>query len=78
MRAYFIVVNNPYAGVSDDHGVVSLANLPAGEELELRVWHGRTGWLKADFRVVVPADGLLDLGEISIPAAEFAMPKKSK
>jgi len=75
MRAYVVVVNNPYVGVSDDHGVVALTNLPAGEELDLRIWHERYGWLvlfKGDFRVAVPPDGLLDLGEIYIPAADLA------
>jgi len=75
MRAHLVVVDNPYVGVSDDQGVVSLTNVPAGEELDLRIWHERSGWLvlyKGDLRVVVPADGLMDLGEVFIPAADLA------
>jgi len=77
MRAYVVVANNPYVGVSDEQGVVALTNVPAGEELDLRIWHERSGWLvlfTGDFRVTVPADGLLELREIYIPAADLASP----
>ena len=75
MKAYAVVVDNPYVAVSDDQGMVVLTNVPAGEELDLRIWHERSGWLtfyKGDLRIVVPADGLLDFGEVYIPAADLA------
>lgn len=77
MRAYVLISDNPYVGVSDEYGLVKLVNVPFGEELELRLWHERSGTLvpfHGDLRVLVPEDGTLDLGEIRIPAAALAPP----
>lgn len=84
MRAYVVVVDNPYVAVSNDDGVVDLAGVPAGEELDLHLWHERLGLLavplglkRGHLRVVVPADGVLDVGEIHIPVTALAGPADS-
>lgn len=76
MRGFIVVTDNPYVAVSDDDGFARLANVPAGEELEMRLWHETTGFFTRPgaprgraSRIVVPADGVLDLGEIAIPTA---------
>ena len=38
MRGHVLISTTPWAGVSDDKGQVSLANVPDGQ-LELRLWH---------------------------------------
>lgn len=86
MSAHIFVVDNPYIGVSDDHGTIVLTNVPAGEELEIRLWHERSGWLvlpdgavgghmhDGQLNIVVPPDGELELGEILIPPVNLASP----
>jgi hypothetical protein len=39
MKAYVIVKDHPYVGVSDEVGRLVIKGLPAGEELRFRVWH---------------------------------------
>ena len=46
MRAYVMVVDTPYFGKTDDSGVVTLDNLPAGK-YEVRAWHPDMGSIKA-------------------------------
>jgi plastocyanin len=39
MRAYMLPRKNAYAAVTGEDGSFEIANLPAGEELEIQVWH---------------------------------------
>lgn len=76
MRAHVVVVGNPYVASSDDAGAVRLANLPAGEELDVCMWlvHPSSqtrldaAW-HARFKIVVPSGGILELGEIFVPTS---------
>lgn len=43
MKAYVFPHDNPYMAVSDKDGKFEIKNLPAGETVELRIWHERTG-----------------------------------
>jgi hypothetical protein len=81
-RAFLMIVDHPYAGITDTNGSVFLSNLPVGEH-ELRFYHERVGYLdlrKADQQDPATAKGLLkitvkegmnDLGEFVVPRAEF-------
>jgi plastocyanin len=72
MRAYLLVVDNPHVGVSDENGLVELSDVPAAQELTLRMWHEGTPpgapWVE-HLKVVVPPGGVLDLGDVFVPAA---------
>jgi hypothetical protein len=39
MVAYLLPRENGYFAVTDDEGRFEIANVPAGEEIELQVWH---------------------------------------
>lgn len=39
MKAFVVVKDHPYVGVSDEVGRLVIKGLPAGEELRFRVWH---------------------------------------
>ncbi len=41
MRAYLLPRNDKYFAVTTDDGSFEIPNLPAGEEVELQVWHER-------------------------------------
>ena len=45
MRAYILVVDTPYFGKTDDAGMVTIDNLPAGN-YEVRAWHSDMGTIK--------------------------------
>lgn len=39
MKAFVIVTDHPYVGISDQRGQIVIPNLPVGKELIFRVWH---------------------------------------
>jgi hypothetical protein len=52
MLAYIYTSNHPYFTVTDENGEFKIANVPAGIDLELRVWQEKgkfiTGTAKVD------------------------------
>ncbi|MDA1231367.1 MAG: carboxypeptidase regulatory-like domain-containing protein [Planctomycetota bacterium] len=52
MQAYWMVVDHPYAAVTDKDGKFTIPNLPVGEH-EFRVWHERKGYLDRKYAVKV-------------------------
>jgi plastocyanin len=44
MLAYWLVMDHPYAAVTDEYGNFTIKNLPVGEH-ELRIWHERPGYV---------------------------------
>ncbi|MEP3482383.1 MAG: hypothetical protein ABJZ55_24280 [Fuerstiella sp.] len=61
MVAYWLVVEHPYAAVTNEKGEFTIKNLPVGEH-EFRVWHERCGWVERKFEVTVKA------GKAQVPA----------
>lgn len=85
MRAYLLPRKDKYFAVTDDDGSFEIPNLPAGEEVELQVWHERgTGpsgalvldrkdlkWTsKGRFKVKLEEDQPTEL-TLEVPAAAF-------
>jgi hypothetical protein len=82
MRAYVVVLDHPFASVSDADGNLTIDGLPTSTSLTFRVFHeaGRfdsvkisgikTEWKKGRFSVELPA-GVKDLGDILIPASSL-------
>jgi len=56
MKAYWVVVDHPYATVTDKDGNFEIANLPEGDH-EFKVWHENPGYLVKDAKD--PKKGLL-------------------
>lgn len=52
MSSYWMVVDHPYAVVTDKEGKFALPNLPVGEH-EFRVWHERPGYIEKKYKIVV-------------------------
>jgi hypothetical protein len=82
MRAYLVVRDNPYVGVTDDTGTLKIDGIPAGE-WSFIVWHetgyvkgqqkGKDlGWKKGKVTVKIAAGKDTDLGTIEVPAASLA------
>jgi hypothetical protein len=85
MRAYLLPRKDKYFAVTDENGAFEIANLPAGEDVELQVWHERgTGpsgalvldrkdlkWTsKGRLKVKLEPDQVTELS-FDVPAAAF-------
>jgi hypothetical protein len=52
MFAYWIVVDHPYAAVTDDHGEYVIENIPTGEH-EFVFWHEGCGFLEKKLAITI-------------------------
>jgi hypothetical protein len=50
MQAVLLVVDHPFAAVTDESGAFEIADLPAGK-YSFRVWHERAGFLEKELTV---------------------------
>ena len=80
MKAWLLVLDHPYAAVSDADGRFELPHVPAGE-WTFRVWQERVGYLKqlqrgsavemldrGQLKLSIPAGAELDAGELVLSA----------
>jgi len=70
MKAYWLVLDHPYAAVTDEEGRFTIENLPPGEH-EFVVWHERAGYVNRKLTVKVEAGKTTDLKTQSVPASKF-------
>jgi hypothetical protein len=66
MTGWWLIVNHPYAAVTDVEGRFTIPDLPAGEH-ELTIWHERVGYLARSHTVQV-IDGETVLLDFEVPA----------
>jgi plastocyanin len=57
MGAWVVVRDNPYGAVSDDKGEFTIANLPAGQEIEFQLWQEKAQALKSAEGEGIQVDG---------------------
>ena len=69
MTAYCLIIDHPYAVVSDKDGKFKIEKLPAGE-LEFRYWHSKVGYVEKSVKITIKS-GSNDLGVIKVSAAKF-------
>lgn len=83
MKANILVVDHPFAAVSDEDGYLEIKGLPAGEEIVFRASHDsgtfrdeiivngeKDSWRSNKFEVDIKA-GMNDFGTVEMPPAAF-------
>lgn len=70
MQAYWLVVDHPYATVTDADGNFTIEKLPAGD-YEFVVWQERVGYLDKAMAATIKAGAKTDLGDVQAEAAKF-------
>ena len=70
MKAWWLVLDHPYATKTDAKGQFTIEKLPVGEH-EFYVWHERVGWIDRKFTVKIEK-GLNKLEVVKVPLARFA------
>jgi len=54
MSAYWVIMDHPYAAVTDRQGAYEIPNLPVGEH-DFIIWHEKQGFINKNFRVIIKA-----------------------
>lgn len=82
MRAYWVVVDHPYAAVTDKDGYFTIKDLPEGEH-EFKVWHETPGYVVKDPKdpkkgliVTIKSGETLEVPVIKIPVKTLTEAKK--
>lgn len=68
MKFYTLVLDHPYAAVTDITGKFEIPNLPSGDH-QLRIWHERAGMISQ--KIKISGGKPTDLGDIKIPVAKM-------
>jgi hypothetical protein len=71
MRALWLILDHPYAAISDEEGKFTIADLPAGEH-ELAIWHEGQGYIQRKYKVQVVAGKITDIGVVKVAAEKLA------
>ena len=71
MRANWLIVDHPYAVITDAEGRFTMENVPAGE-LEFRVWHERAGYIDRKFKVKVESGKTTEIPPVKVPLATLS------
>ena len=74
MQAHVLVVDHPYAAVSNEKGEFTIEGLPPGK-YDFKLWHETSGYVKHDDveNVEVKAGAPTDLGKLEIPPTELPL-----
>lgn len=74
MSAYWLILNHPYAAVTQADGSFKIDNLPAGK-YQFRVWHEKAGYInvgvKRGFKTTVPDGKELKLDPFEITSEKL-------
>ena len=70
MKAWWVVLDHPYAAVTDEDGKFTIENLPEGEN-EFRVWHEAAGYINRKWVVTVKDGEVTDMKAVEVPLSMF-------
>lgn len=70
MSAQWLILDHPYAAITDAKGKFTIADLPEGEHT-LRVWHERVGYVIRELKVKVESGKTTDVRTFTVPADKF-------
>lgn len=81
MNGYLLIRDNPYFGVSDENGVITIKNVPEGKRT-FTIWQEKAGFVQKakqkgkdvawkSGRIEVDVKGDVDLGEFLVPVSVF-------
>lgn len=77
MKSYLLVLDHPYAALTDEAGKFRIEKLPVGE-YEFLFWHEEAGLLAKQVRVTIKADETTDDGVQKYELAKFLVKPKSE
>ncbi|MGB7348074.1 MAG: methylamine utilization protein [Pirellulaceae bacterium] len=85
MVGHILVVDHPFAGISNEDGVLEIKGIPVGKDVVFRAWHEvgtfkneilidgkKEEWSSNKFELDIK-EGMNDLGVVEVPVKEFEL-----
>ncbi len=76
MSGWWLILDHPYAAISDANGDFSIRDLPAGT-YEFAVWQEWSGFINRALTVTITGSETTQIGELRVPAKAFDFTEKS-
>ena len=73
ITGYWLIVDHPYAVLTDNDGKFQIDQLPVGE-YTFRIWHERPGAIEKTFNITVTAGDTLELPTMKLPLTRLESP----
>lgn len=70
MKGHWLILDHPYAAITNAKGEFEIKNLPAGDHT-FRVWHEKVGWIVRSWSVIVRDGEVTNLGTYAVDPQEF-------
>lgn len=70
MSARWLVVDHPYAAITDKDGKFTIKGLPAGDH-EFTLWHEKVGYVEKELEVKITGGKTFDLKAVKVAADRF-------
>ncbi len=77
IKGYWLIVDHPYAALTDKDGKFQIDQLPVGEHT-LKIWHERPGYLEKSFRITVTAGDAVELPTMKLDLTRLEKPTATK
>jgi hypothetical protein len=74
MIAYWMILDHPYAAITDKDGKFTIENLPEGDH-ELVIWHEKVGYIDRKFKANVKKGAVSELKAVAVDAKKFTEKK---
>jgi hypothetical protein len=70
MKAYWLILDHPYAAITDADGKFTIKDLPAGDH-EFIVWQEGAGYVDRKYKVKVEAGKTTELKPVKVPLSKL-------
>ena len=70
MKAHWLILDHPYAAITDKQGRFKIEKLPAGD-VEFRVWHERVGYVDRKFTATIKGGQETKIDAVKVAADRF-------
>jgi hypothetical protein len=76
MSGWWLILDHPYAAISDSQGNFSIHDLPVGT-YDFSIWQERSEFISRALKITIVDGETTELGEIRVPAKIFDFERKS-
>ncbi len=70
LKAHWLILNHPYAAITNEKGEFEIKNLPEGDH-KFRVWHEKAGYIERSWKVSIKDGKVTDMKSYEVAPKDF-------